>query len=277
MADPSARRRRVSNGNGAHRNGRPRPDERLRLIGYARVSTEDQATNGVSLDAQRERVQAHCVAHDCELAGFEQDEGVSGKVPPRRREGLGRALKAIDVGDADGLVFYKLDRLSRSVRDILDVAEEARKRGWHLVSVQESIDTSTATGKMILTVLAALAEMEREQIAERTRMGMEQVACEGRARSGRLPFGYRVEGEPGRVTAVSGDRRRLIEHAEEQRVLRRILDLHESGQGARRITRQLNDDGEPNPRTGEAWNVSTVAAIIRTARRRQGIGTVSRG
>ena len=276
MTATAVRRGRVSTGNGLHDNG-PRPtDGKLRLVGYVRVSTDDQATNGVSLDAQRERIQAHAIAHACELVGIEHDEGVSGKVPPRKREGLGRALKAVDAGEADGLVFLKLDRLSRSVRDILEIAEEARRGGWHLVSVQESIDTSTAAGKMILTVLAALAEMEREQIGERTRMGMDQVAREGRARSSRLPFGYRVDGTDA-ITLTAGDVRSLVEHEGEQRILRRICQLVKAKMGARRIARDLNERGLINPRTHAPWNPFTVAGLLRTIRRRSRLETGPQG
>lgn len=241
----------------------------LRLVGYVRVSTDDQALNGLSLDAQRVRIEAHALAHGCELVSTESDQGVSGKVPPRERDGLRRALLLVESGKADGIVFLKLDRLSRSVADILRLADTARRRGWHLVSVQESIDSSTASGKMILTVLAALAEMEREQISERTRVGMEQLAREGRGRSSILPLGFRVHGAPNSTTLRAGDQRKLVEHRGEQAILRRMLALQASGLGARRIAKALNHSGIANPRTGHPWHPSTVATLLRTARRRE--------
>jgi len=241
----------------------------IRLIGYGRVSTEDQLNNGVSLDAQRTRLEAHAKACGYELAGIVTDNGVSGKVPPQKREGLTRALQSIESGDAHGLVFLKLDRLSRSVRDILKLAEDARRGGWNLISVQESLDSSTPSGKMILTVLAALAEMEREQLGERTRMGMEQVAKEGRARSGRIPFGFRV-GSPSSRALIqkAGDRRKLVEHAAEQTILQQMRSLREQGLGPRRIARALNEVLQLNPRTGALWTPGNVASILRTAERR---------
>src|SRR6185436_9566170 len=174
-ADPRpapASRRRIT----PRRTREDAPGRVLRLVGYIRVSTDDQALHGVSLDAQEGRLQAHAKAHakahGYKLVAVERDEGVSGKVAPARRDGLTKAMAAIQLGYADGLVFLKLDRLSRSVRDILRLADDARRGGWHLVSVSELIDTSTATGKFTLGVLALLAEMERDQIGERTRFGM---------------------------------------------------------------------------------------------------------
>jgi len=242
-----------------------------RLVGYVRVSTDEQATNGVSMDAQRSRLRAHAKAHGYSLVAIESDNGTSGKVPPRKRDGLQRALAMIDGGDADGLVFLKLDRLSRSVRDILQMADEAKRAEWDLLSVSENIDTATATGKMILTVLAALAEMEREQLGERTRMGMDQVAREGRARSRFLPFGYRVSGAAKATTVRAGDTRRLTEHPEEMVILKRMLRLRASGDGAYRIAGALNAKGIVNPRTKKPWATSTVAAILRTAQRRAAV------
>lgn len=140
--------------------------------------------------------------------------------------------------------------------------------GWRLLSVSENLDTGTAAGRMVVTILAALAQMEREQIGERTSVGMSQVAAEGRARSSRLPFGYRVKGSAD-TRLKAGDRSPLVKHAGEQRVLREMLALRESGLGARRIARTLNEGGVLNPRTGGEWNFGTVASILRTVDRRR--------
>ena len=255
--------------NAGRRRRTARSKSSLRLVGYVRVSTEDQATNGVSVDAQMDRLRAHALAHDYELIDIEADEGVSGKVAPNRREGLGRALTRVRAGEADGVTFLKLDRLSRSVRDILKLADEAKRRGWHIVSVQEHIDTSSASGRFTLGVLALLAQMEREQIGERTSLGMVQVAREGRARSRFLPFGYRIQGEPDKTTLTSGDRRPLVEHSGEMDLLAKIIILRESGLGAQRIAKSLNRGGAINPRTMRPWTTPTVAAILRTIKRRR--------
>jgi site-specific DNA recombinase len=246
-------------------------DARLRLIGYARVSTEEQVAHGVSLQAQSDRLNAHALAHGYDLTRVEVDEGISGKTPPDRRPALRRALDAVRRREADGIVFLKLDRLSRSVRDILKLADEAKRKGWHIVSMNEHIDTSTAAGKFTLGVLALLAEMERDQVSERTLFGMNHVAREGRARSRFLPFGFRVEGAPDSTVLSAGDRRPLVEHPEEALMLRRMLLMNKQGAGAQKIANGLNADGASNPRTGRPWTTSTVAAILRTVRRRSTI------
>lgn len=243
-------------------------DKTLRLLGYVRVSTDDQARNGVSLEAQEDRIRAWATAYGHTLVGVESDPGVSGAVAPHKRPGLAKVLAAIRAGEVDGLVVYKLDRLSRSVRDILDLADTARKRGWTLASVTEALDTSTAMGSFVLGIFSLLAEMERAVISERTKAGLDQIAREGRPRSGRLPFGYRCAGQDMQDTRVHATSGQLAPYECEQRQLRAMLALRAKGQGARRIARTLNEREERNPRTGGVWNFGTVAAILRTHDRR---------
>jgi site-specific DNA recombinase len=156
------------------------------------VSTEDQAREGVSLEAQRERLAAYATAHGLELVGVEVDAGISGKVAPSQRPGLARVLELVRNDAADGVVVLKLDRLSRSTRDVLDLVDECGRAGWRLVSVSEHLDTATAAGRLVLTVLAALSQMEREQVAERTCFAMDAIAREGRGRSRFTPYGWRT-------------------------------------------------------------------------------------
>ena len=238
-----------------------------RLVGYTRVSTEEQAQEGVSLDAQEARLRAYCLAHGAELVGIESDSAASGRISPSKRPGIARALAKIHVDEADGLVALKLDRLSRSTRDILDLAEDAQKGGWRLVSVSESLDTATATGRFTLTILAALAQLEREQTAERTRVALAHVAQQGRARSRFVPFGWRTAS--GGTEQQKGDRNPLVEHRAEQTVLQRIEALRAGGAGARTIAKQLNEERLCNPRAPKrAWTPSNVGTLLRTMERR---------
>ena len=231
------------------------------LIGYVRVSTEDQAREGVSLQAQRERLAAYATAHGWELAGIEADEGISGAVAPGKRPGLARALGRVRRGEADGLLVLKLDRLSRSTRDVLDLADDANRGQWRLVSVSEHLDTGTATGEFTLTILAALAQLERKQIGERTRVALGSIAREGRARSRFVPFGYRTH--DGSTEVVRGDRRPIRKDPHEQRTLRRILAMRADGLGARRIAGHLNASSTIS-RTGRPWSRGTVESILRS-------------
>lgn len=238
-----------------------------RLVGYIRVSTEEQARDGLSLDTQRERLTAYAAAHRAVLVSVEADNGLSGSIAPERRPGLARALARVRRGEADGIAVVKLDRLSRSTRHILDLLDAAQKAEWRLVSVEESLDTRTAVGEFTTTILAGLAQMERKLIGERTREAMRQIAREGRARSGRLPFGYRTRANPEATQAVAGDRSPLVENTEEQRLLGRMLNLRGRGLGARRIARAMNAESR-NPRTGREWTPSTVQKLLATADRR---------
>lgn len=134
------------------------------LIGYARVSTGDQ-----NLDLQKNAL----VRAECEQI-FE--DTASGK--NSRRPGLRRAIRSLKPGDS--LVVWKLDRLGRSVRDLIALVSELQDRGIHFRSLTDSIDTSTPAGRFFFHVMSALAEMERELIVERTRAGLAVAREQGR-------------------------------------------------------------------------------------------------
>jgi site-specific DNA recombinase len=245
-------------------------DKPLRLAGYARVSTDDQRVNGVSLQAQRQAMASYTLAYGYRLHAVYEDAGVSGTVPPSKRRGLSRALAVIKEGKADGLLVYKLDRLSRSVRDVLDLADSARREGWDLASVQERLDTSTATGKFALGLLALLAELERDQVGERTRMALAEVARQGRHRGRFAAFGWHLE--DGSVTCKRGTKGKLVECSEEQALLRYMLSCRKTQQGVRATATAMNRRKRWNPRTGRPWTPGNVAAILRTWDRRKAIG-----
>src|SRR5262245_7944396 len=144
MSTPAARKKRGNPGKQA-----------LPLVGYCRVSTAAQEQNGVSLAEQAHRIRAAAEAHGFQLAAVVDDPGVSGAMAPERRPGLSRVLAMLRQGKASGVVITKLDRLSRSVRDTLGLVEEAERRGWRIVSLGESLDTGTASGRLVLNVLSA--------------------------------------------------------------------------------------------------------------------------
>ncbi len=174
------------------------------VIGYCRVSSADQATSGISLDAQRHRLQAYCAAHGLTLARVEEDAGISAR-KTTNRPALQRALVALRRGDAAGLVAIKLDRLSRTTRDVLDLVARAEKEGWALHSIEERLDTSSPQGRFVVTLLGALAQLEREQAAERTKVAMAELRRQGKRTSRHPPFGHRFEGD--RVSRCPPSRR----------------------------------------------------------------------
>ena len=163
----------------------------MKVIGYVRVSTEEQAREGVSLEAQKYRITAWTEALDGELLFIAEDAGISGKLI-RNREGLREAIEAACIEKA-ALGIYSLSRLSRSTRDTLMLADKLDKAGADLVSLSERIDTTTAAGKMVLRMLAVLNEIERDQISERTSAILQHKKAKGEVYSP-IPCGFRREG-----------------------------------------------------------------------------------
>ena len=169
-----------------------------KAIGYIRVSTEQQASEGVSLEAQKAKIQAWCEVNGYELADVFMDAGISGKSMDKR-QGLKQALAAVKKGDV--LVVYSLSRLARSATDALVIADRLRKKNVDLVSLNDQFDTTSAAGRMFFTVLAAMNQMERELAAERTKDALAFKKAAGEVYSP-VPFGFRaVEGRLEQVEA----------------------------------------------------------------------------
>lgn len=223
------------------------------VIGYARVSTEDQARNGYSLAAQRKCIEAYCKAHGLALLRIEVDEGVSGK--SLRRPAWSRAQEVLRCKEAGGVVFLKLDRLSRSARDVAKLVILSEKGGWALHSIREHLDTSNAMGRFVVQLFAGLAELEREQVSERTSMGLLQARREGRRVSGHAPYGY-LHDSGGRV----------LPDPEEQHNLK-YMRRNES-RGCSWIARRLNAQRRWN-RVGNRWSRQGVDQVLKTAARRE--------
>ena len=162
----------------------------MKVIGYVRASTEEQAREGVSLEAQKHRITTWTEALDGELLLIAEDAGISGKLL-RNRDGLRGAIEAACTEKA-ALVIYSLSRLSRSTRDTLMLADKLDKAGADLVSLSERIDTTTAAGKMVFMMLAVLNEFERDQISERTSAILQHKKAKGEAYSP-IPYGFKRE------------------------------------------------------------------------------------
>ena len=222
-----------------------------RAVGYVRVSTEQQAETGVSLDAQAEKIRAMAVVRDADLVDTVTDAGVSAK--DLNRAGLARVLALVDKRQVDMVIVAKLDRLTRSVRDLGDLLEQFERRDVSLVSVAESLDTGTAAGRLVLNVMASVSQWEREVIGERTREALAHKRSPGQ-RIGTIPFGY----------TLGDDRRTLVEQANEQAVLARILDRRATGYSLRAIAEELNRAGLKT-RSGTAWQHQYVRNLVTAA------------
>ena len=160
----------------------------MRAVCYTRVSTREQAESGFSLAAQEESARAYATAQSWELAEVYSDAGKSGGSREGRDE-LARLLVDAARGQFQRVIVWKLDRFARNLRDLLNLSDELDQYNVGIVSIQESIDTGTATGRLMRSVLGTLAEFEREVITERIIAGLAQKAREGEL-LGHLPLGY---------------------------------------------------------------------------------------
>ena len=218
---------------------------------YYRVSTDQQAREGVSLDAQASRARAWCEAHGYTVTGEYQDAGITGSRMDIR-PGLQTALDHVaKIGGA--LVTYSLSRLARSTADTLTIAKRLEKHGADLVSLSESIDTTSAAGKMVFRMLAVLNEFERDLISERTRTALAHKRSKGERISGRIPFGFDLV-EDGK----------LVENAAEQEAIGLIHSLRSKGYSLRAICEELHRRGITT-KTGAKWSPQMINLILKRA------------
>jgi len=214
-------------------------------IGYIRVSTEQQAEEGISLEAQKAKIAAWCAVNDYELVSVHVDAGISGK-SMEKRQGLQAALAGMKKDMV--LVVYSLSRLARSTKDTLAISERLDKAGADLVSLSERIDTTGAAGKMMFRMLAVLAEFERDVISERTSMAMAHKKAKGE-KYAPVPFGY---------SELDG---RLVAVESEALVVAEILSHRKAGKTLVQIADDLNERGIEGKRGGK-WHASTVRYLI---------------
>lgn len=222
----------------------------MRVVLYARVSTEEQAANGQSLAAQQAKLEAYAKLYDLQVIEIVLDAGQSGKT--LKRPGLQRALSMLKAKQADGLVVCKLDRLSRSVRDWNTLIDShfGEKAGKQLFSVQDSIDTRTAGGRLVLNVLMSVAQWEREAIGERTRETLQHKIRSGE-RCGKVRFGF----------SLAADGKTLIPVPQEQEAIRAMRQLRDAGQTYRAIAAELNARGV-STKEGKPWVHTSVKGIL---------------
>lgn len=204
------------------------------MLGYIRVSTDEQADSGAGLDAQRTAIEAEAERRGwTDRLRWIDDAGVSAATLDRA--GVQQALAMLDSGEASVLVAAKIDRLSRSILDFATLTDRAERDGWSLVALDAGLDMTTAAGKMMAGVLSVFAAYERDLIAERTRKALASRKAQGRAVSG-----------PGLSPEVR----------------ERLRGLRGQGVTFQAIADKLNEEGVPTARRGR-WYPSTVANALR--------------
>lgn len=220
------------------------------IIGYIRVSTEDQAVNGVSLEAQRSAILDWAAKNGHSEVHFYSDEGISGK-STHNRPGIVAAFE--HVCRCKGiLVVYSISRMSRSVRDAVCIVDDLGRSGASIVSLTESIDTTTPSGRALFGMTAVFSALEREMASERTKSTLAHLKKTGRV-YGQVPYGYRRCGD-------------LLDADEyQQEIIRRLGAYRDLGYPLRCIAEDLNLDGIPAPNGGK-WNHSSVASVLESSK-----------
>ncbi len=206
----------------------------MAVVGYVRVSTEEQGDLGAGLEAQRQAITAECRARGWQLLAIHEDVA-SGKALTKR-PGLEAALEAVRRKEAAGLVVAKLDRLSRSVIDAAQTIDRARREGWNLVALDLGVDFSTAAGEAMAHMTAVFAQLERRLIGERTRAALAVRKAQG-VRLGRPP-------------------------ALPEQLRRRIRRERARGLALQAIADRLNAAGVPTGHGGQRWHPSTVRYVV---------------
>jgi DNA invertase Pin-like site-specific DNA recombinase len=218
---------------------------------YARFSPRPNAEECDSVEKQLERCRAYSLGHGYTVVAQHHDKDLSG-ARADNRPGLQNAIAAACKRKAV-LVVYSLSRLARCTRDAIDLAARLSAAGADLAVIQENVNTRSPMGRFVFILFSALAELEREQVAERTSSAMLRHQAKGRrmTRLDRCPYGWRPD---------TADPVRLVEDAGEQSVIVRILEDRRHGRGLREIARKLDSAGVPC--RGGRWSHTTVRSVV---------------
>jgi DNA invertase Pin-like site-specific DNA recombinase len=222
-------------------------EKKIRAAIYTRVSTEDQAKEGFSLDAQLEKLISYCKARDWEIAGEYIDDGYSGRYV--KRPAYNRMMEEINKWDA--ILVIKMDRIHRNSKNFMMMMEYLKKEEKEFVSMSESLDTSTAMGRFLMDIIQRIAQLESEQIGERVYVGMEQKAkTNGGVLGFNIPYGYDYSN--GKLT---------INHNESENV-KNIFQNYLNGISMKKIADELNLKSIPT-KLNKVWGIQTVSLILK--------------
>jgi DNA invertase Pin-like site-specific DNA recombinase len=209
----------------------------MQVVGYVRVSTDEQADLGAGLEAQREAIRSEAARRGWVLAELYED-AASGR-SLRGREGLTNALRAVEGGRAEAILVAKLDRLSRSLIDFAGLMDRSQREGWALVALDLGVDTTTPQGEMMANVLAVFAQFERRLLGQRTREALAIKRSQG----------------------VQLGRPRTLP----DEVRKRIRADRDTGSTLRQIASKLNEQGVPTAQGALRWHPDTIRKILASA------------
>ncbi|MBA7565245.1 hypothetical protein ES708_06921 [subsurface metagenome] len=223
----------------------------VNAVGYCRVSTEEQVREGLSLDVQEDKIKKYAGLHNLNLTKIIRDEGVSGKNLDRR--GINEILSLISDGSISHIVVYKMDRLTRRTFDLLYLVEEIfKKNKVQFHSITERIDTTTAQGNFFLTIVGAMAQMERDLISERTKAVL-QYKIQKLEYVGSPALGY--------LASPEGNKLLIIDQREQDTVKRIFYLKRYKHLSLGKIAKELNENDVKTKRGGK-WHPGTIKLIL---------------
>ena len=228
----------------------PTTNQNLVAAIYLRVSTDEQATSGFGLEVQRTQTTGMGMVKGYPISGVYEDAGLSGTLGPKQRPALGKLLADVQAGKVQVVIIAALDRLGRSTRIILDVMESLTRSGAQVISCRENLDTTSPAGQFMLTIFAALAQLERDQIVKRTADGRTARGRKDGELGGSLPLGYRREGGVVKVDTAGAA------------IVRRIHSLRAARYSLGSIAGVLNSEGVPTTHGGRCWYPSSVREVL---------------
>ena len=221
--------------------------EPVRVAIYTRVSTEDQAKEGFSLDAQLDKLRSYCKARDWIVGGEYIDDGYSGRNV--KRPAYSKMMDEMDNWNV--LLVIKMDRIHRNSKNFMMMMEYLKKHNKEFVSMTESLDTSTAMGRFVMDIIQRIAQLESEQIGERVYFGMEQKArVNGGVLGFNIPYGY--DYTDGKLTI----------NLNEAENVKNIFEMYLKGMSMKIIAEELNSKDIPT-KLNKTWGAQTVSLILK--------------
>jgi len=219
-----------------------------RVAIYTRVSTEDQAKEGFSLDAQLDKLRSYCKARDWIVGGEYVDDGYSGRYV-KHRPAYKKMMQEQDNWDM--LLVIKMDRIHRNSKNFMLMMEYLKKKGKEFISMTESLDTSTAMGRFVMDIIQRIAQLESEQIGERVYVGMEQKArTKGGMLGFNIPYGYDYTDN------------HLEKNKDESENVKEIFSLYQKKYSMKKIAEHLNKKNIPT-KNNKLWRAETVSKILK--------------
>lgn len=249
----------IGNGTGCSEIGKGHHTVEIKTIAiYVRVSTEEQAEEGFSIEAQKETLRSFAYQNGCKIYKEYVDEGISGK-SIEKRPALQSMLQDAKNGLFDEVLVWKTNRISRTVSDLAKILDVLDKKGVGFKSVSEPFISTEVYGRALLYIMGAFGEIERKTIVENVKMGMKQRALEGKWNGGAV-LGYKsVEIEGSNHRKRTETHLELVEH--EAALVKMIFEKYAGGQGFKSITNELNHQGYKT-KTGGAFSVTTIKGIL---------------